>query len=54
VILKGLQAGERRFVRFSGTSPQAVAGSSAVYSLELPANWGSTVFGMTSALQNLR
>jgi hypothetical protein len=54
VILKDIKAGERRFLRFAGTSPQGIAGSSAVYSLELPANWGSTVFGMTSALQNLR
>jgi hypothetical protein len=54
VILKDIKAGERRFVRFTGTSPQGLAGNSAVYSLELPANWGSTVFSMTSALQSLR
>jgi hypothetical protein len=54
VILKDIKAGERRFVRFAGTSPQGLAGSSAVYSIDLPANWGSTVFGMTSALQSLR
>jgi hypothetical protein len=54
VILKDIKAGQQRFVRFTGTSPQGVAGNSAVYSLVLPANWGSTVFGMTSALQSLR
>jgi hypothetical protein len=54
VILKDLKAGERRYVRFSGTSPQGAAGTSPVLLLELPANWGSTVFGMTSALQSLR
>jgi hypothetical protein len=54
VILKDLKAGERRFLRFTGTSPQGVTANSAVYSLELPANWGSTVFSMTSALQSLR
>jgi hypothetical protein len=54
VILKDLKAGQLRFVRFTGTSPQGLSGSSAVYSLELPADWGSTVFGMTSALRNLR
>jgi hypothetical protein len=54
VLLKDLTAGQRRFVRFTGTSPQGMAGSSAVYLLELPGNWGATVFGMTGALQNLR
>ncbi len=54
VILKDVAAGQRRFVRFVGTSPLGVAGSSAVYSLELPANWGSTVFGLTGALLQVR
>jgi hypothetical protein len=54
VLLKDLTAGQRRYVRFAGTSPQGMAGSSAVYLLELPGNWGTTVFGMTGALQNLR
>ncbi len=51
VLLKGLQAGDRRYVRFNGASPQGVAGTSPLLILELPANWGQTVFGMTSALQ---
>jgi hypothetical protein len=54
VILKDLKAGERRFVRFTGTTTQGVAGNSPVLALELPANWGSTVFSMTSALQTQR
>jgi hypothetical protein len=54
VVLKDLKAGERHFLRFTGTSPQGIAGSSPVYSLDLPANWGSTVFSVTSALHNLR
>lgn len=54
VILKDLKAGDRRFVRFTGTSPQGAAGNSSVLLLELPANWGQTVFGLTSALQLLR
>ncbi|MFM7332227.1 MAG: FecR domain-containing protein, partial [Brachymonas sp.] len=54
VLLKDIKAGERRFVRFVGSTAQGVAGSSPVMLLELPANWGSTVFGMTSALQPLR
>lgn len=54
VILKDIQPGERRFVRFTGNSPAGQAGMSPVLMLELPSNWGSTVFGMTSALQNVR
>ncbi len=54
VTLKDLKAGERRYVRFTGTSPQGIAGNSPVLLLELPANWGSTVFGLTSALQPAR
>jgi hypothetical protein len=54
VILKDIKAGERRFVRFAGLSPQGISANSPVLLLELPANWGSTVFGLTSALQTLR
>jgi hypothetical protein len=54
VVLTGIQAGERRFVRFTGTNAQGIAGTSPTLLLELPANWGSTVFGMTSALQPVR
>lgn len=53
-IINGIKAGERRFVRFSGTNAQGVAGSSPTLLLELPANWGSTVFGLTGALQPVR
>lgn len=54
VILKDIKAGERRFVRFTGASQQGVAGNSPVLLLELPANWGQTVFGLTGALQQVR
>jgi hypothetical protein len=54
VLLKDLKAGERRYVRFAGTTPQGAAGSSPVLLLDIPANWGSTVFGLTGALQTLR
>jgi hypothetical protein len=54
ITLKDLKASERRYVRFSGTSPQGQAASSPVFLLELPANWGQTVFGINSALQSLR
>jgi hypothetical protein len=51
VILQDISAGQRRYLRFSGTSAQGVAASSPIFMLELPANWGSTVFGLTGALQ---
>jgi hypothetical protein len=54
VLLKDIKAGERRFVRFIGTNAQGVQGTSPVLLLELPANWGTTVFGLTSALQPVR
>lgn len=54
VILKDLKAGERRFVRFVGTSAQGTAANSPILLLELPANWGQTVFGLTGALQQVR
>jgi hypothetical protein len=54
VLLKDLKAGERRYLRFSGTTPQGMPGNSAVLLLELPTNWGSTMLSMTGALQPLR
>jgi hypothetical protein len=54
VMLPSLQAGQRRFLRFTGTSPQGINATSAVYSLELPADWGTTVLSVSSALQPLR
>jgi hypothetical protein len=53
-IITGMKPSERRYVRFSGTNAQGVAGTSPTLLLELPANWGSTVFGLTSALQPAR
>jgi hypothetical protein len=54
VVLKGLQAGQRRFLRFTGNSPQGVASSSAVYELNLPIDWGTTVLSISGALQPIR
>ena len=54
VMLRGLKAGERRYLRFTGSSPQGAAGNSPVLLLELPANWGSTVFSLASALHSAR
>jgi hypothetical protein len=54
VVLKDIQAGQKRYVRFTGSSPEGVAGTSAVYLLDIPVNWGTTVFNVISALQTLR
>lgn len=51
ITLTGLKPGDKRYVRFTGTSPQGTVGSSPVLQLELPLNWGTTVLGLTSALQ---
>jgi hypothetical protein len=54
VLLPGLKASERRYVRFSGATTQGVTASSSIFLLELPANWGYTVFGLNDALQTVR
>jgi hypothetical protein len=54
VLLPGLKANERRYVRFSGATTQGVTASSSIFLLELPANWGYTVFGLNDALQTVR
>ncbi len=53
-ILRELKPGEQRYVRFSGITPQGTAGTSPVMMLELPLDWGSSVFSLASALQTLR
>jgi hypothetical protein len=47
-------AGQRYFVRFAGSSPQGQSASSPVFTLDVPANWGSTVQDLAQALQNFR
>jgi hypothetical protein len=54
ITIPGLKAGDRRFVRFSGTSPQGQAGSTQTLLLELPAAWGSSVLDINGILQTLR
>lgn len=54
VLLKDIKAGDLRFVRLTGTTAQGVAGSSPVMQLELPTNWGSTVFSVVGALKIVR
>jgi hypothetical protein len=54
VLLPPLAPGQRRYVRFAGTSPQGLSASSPVYVLDIPANWGSTVLVLAQALQPQR
>lgn len=53
VLLKGLQPGQRYYVRVEGTV-QGQTGSSQVYVMDVPANWGTTVFGLAQVLQKQR
>ncbi len=53
VLLKGLQPGQRYYVRINGTS-QGQAGSSQVYVMDVPGDWGVTVLDMAQALQRQR
>ncbi len=53
-LLRNVPTGQRSYVRFAGTSPLGLTASSPVYSLDVPANWGSTVMGFAQALQPLR
>jgi hypothetical protein len=54
VLIASLKAGERRFVRFSGTTPQGQAGTSPTYLLNVPSDWGQTVFTLNQALVPLQ
>ncbi len=54
VLLKNIKAGESRYLRLTGISPQGVSASSPVLVLVLPENWGTTVFSSVSALSPLR
>jgi LysM repeat protein len=53
VLLDNLRAGERSFVRFSGTTPQGVPGTSSVFALDIPQDWGTSVLNVASALKQL-
>jgi hypothetical protein len=52
-VLKDVRAGDRRFIRVTGTDAQKSTATSPRFLLQLPANWGDTVFGMVSALKPL-
>jgi hypothetical protein len=53
-LLLPVPAGQRSYVRFAGSSPQGMAASSPVFTLDVPGNWGSTVVNLAQALQNFR
>ncbi len=54
LLLRNLPSGQRSYVRFSSLASASQSAASVVYTLDVPANWGSTVLGMTQALQPLR
>jgi hypothetical protein len=54
LLLRNLPAGKRSFVRFSSVGTASQPAASVVYTLDIPDNWGSTVMGMTQALQPIR
>jgi hypothetical protein len=54
MLLRNVVAGERRYIRFSSAATAVHPAGNAVFSLDVPGNWGSTVLGMTQALQPIR
>lgn len=54
LLLNNLKAGERSYVRFSSAATGTQPAGSVVFTLDVPGNWGTTVMGMTHALQPVR
>ena len=54
LLLRNVPAGQRSYVRFSSVATASQPAASAVFTLDVPGNWGSTVLGMAQALQPLR
>jgi hypothetical protein len=54
LLLTSFKAGERSYVRFSSAATGAQPAGNAVFTLDVPGNWGITVMGMTQALQPVR
>jgi hypothetical protein len=54
VLLRNVPIGQRSFVRFSAPGPQGEAISSAVFTMDIPIDWGKTILGLAQALQPLR
>jgi hypothetical protein len=54
MLLRNVTAGERSYIRFSSAPSAKQAAANVVFTLDVPGNWGSTVMGMTQALQPVR
>jgi hypothetical protein len=54
LLLRNVPAGQRSYVRFSSVAAASQPAASAMFTLDVPGNWGSTVLGMAQALQPLR
>jgi hypothetical protein len=52
-LLPGVPTGQRSYVRFTSSAP-GQQGASATFVMDVPANWGTTVLGLTQALQPVR
>lgn len=52
-LLRSVPAGQRSYVRFAGTSPQGLAASSPVFTIDIPQRWGSSALSLVSALAPL-
>jgi hypothetical protein len=54
LLVRNVPAGKRSYVRFSSVATASQPAASAVFTLDVPGNWGSTILGMTQALQPVR
>ncbi len=52
-MLRKMPLGQRRYIRFAGTSPQGQSASSPVFTIDVPRNWGSGTMSVSPALQYL-
>jgi hypothetical protein len=52
-LLPNVPTGQRSYVRFTSSAP-GQQGVSATFVMDVPANWGTTVLGLTQALQPVR
>jgi hypothetical protein len=54
VLLRNVPAGQRSYVRFSAPASGTQAAASAVFAMDVPGNWGSSVLTLTQVLQPVR
>lgn len=52
-LLPNVPTGQRSYARFTSSAP-GQQGASATFVMDVPANWGTTVLGLTQALQPVR